>query len=517
MMKGHIALAKITGISDRYIEEVAQDMAIWTISSRHRHKNSLLAKFFGSGWGVAVICGVVALGTLFGIVMAGRNAPPMPPIAGTSAESETSIQDIITQEETENVTTSPTEAEFESPAEAETPPPPDPDAYAYLFEADYLRYEMLDDGTACITGGSQISHMTELTIPSVLPNGKPVSEVKELFNFENLQHVIVSEGITRIGDRFLMLCETLQSISIPQSLDHVGSQIIPTTAPVWQSEENYQDGVYYIDKICVSADENLSGVVSIREGTTIIAKAAFHKNANITEVILPDSIKTIQDEAFMWCYGLSRINFPEGLRFIGEECFDDAALTEVVFPESLEQIGWLAFSDCRGLERVYLSSGIKSIEGFAFQNSPIKEMHIPSVEWWCNLEVTYATSSQDADFLKSAGGIYVDGELVTDLVIPKGIQSIRKDCFLDAKTLTSVTLSTGVKEIGDFAFGGCTNLQSITLPSSIQDISHWAFDDCTALTDIYYKGSRASWQQKKLYLIFEGMGVTVHCADDDRQ
>ena len=58
--------------------------------------------------------------------------------------------------------------------------------------------------------------------------------------------------------------------------------------------------------------------------------------------------------------------------------------------------------------------------------------------------------------------LYVDGEEVTDLVIPEGVKRIEGVAFYNCTALKSVTIPSSVSNIGSSAFEGCTGLNSIT-------------------------------------------------------
>lgn len=546
-MTGQEAFRKITHISDRFIEEVAADMAMSPAPVRRKGSDrplSPLARFLNSAPGVALICGVVALGTLTAIVIAGRNADPvLPPAVTVETGQET---DMHTEPPTETSTETLTELETsaspeETQAPAETLPEPDPDTIDYLFYHDYLRYEKLDDGSVCISGGYNTDQtITELTIPATLSTGEQVSTVGALGSLKALEHVTLEEGIEVIEDGFLWNNDNVRSLSMPSTLRQVNDMFLSSFSPLYNDPDNWQDGVCYIDRLLWSTEKNLEGVVTVREGTTIIGEYAFEDQTKITEVILPDSVKTIGYWAFMSCNALEKINLPDGLTYIGEEAFYATKLTEVVLPEGLEGLYYHTFAGCSRLEKVYLSSSITFLESEAFYRSPVKELHIPSLRQWCDLEVIYETSDLSSHLLDSGPRLYVNGEPMTDLVIPEGVTAIRNECFEMCPDIKSITVPEGVTSIGEFAFSECENLESISLPStlktvgmsafqnckklvtitipasvtSLDDDFYSAFEGCTELETVYFLGTRALWNSRKLGHAFSGMSVTVYCADD---
>jgi len=83
-----------------------------------------------------------------------------------------------------------------------------------------------------------------------------------------------------------------------------------------------------------------------------------------------------------------------------------------------------------------------------------------------------------------AHNLYVNGVLVTDLVIPDGVARISEYAFYNCSGLTSVTIPDSVTIIGREAFYGCDGLSSVAIPNSVKDIGRDAFSECSALRNV---------------------------------
>jgi len=99
---------------------------------------------------------------------------------------------------------------------------------------------------------------------------------------------------------------------------------------------------------------------------------------------------------------------------------------------------------------------------------------------WCGIQF----DDSDSNPLYYAHNLYVNGQLITDLVIPKGVTSIGKSAFEGCSSLTSVTIPDSVTSIGNSAFYGCSSLTSVTIPDSVTSIHAYAFKGCSSLTSI---------------------------------
>ena len=84
---------------------------------------------------------------------------------------------------------------------------------------------------------------------------------------------------------------------------------------------------------------------------------------------------------------------------------------------------------------------------------------------------------------------------LTSISIPEGLISIDGAAFAGCSGLTSVSLPDGLTSIGQSTFYECKGLTSLSLPESLVSIGDRAFDGCSALKSVYYKGTKAEWDE----------------------
>ena len=118
-------------------------------------------------------------------------------------------------------------------------------------------------------------------------------------------------------------------------------------------------------------------------------------------------------------------------------------------------------------------------------------MHITDLEKWCKISF----KDDEANPLSFAHNLYLNNELITDLVIPGSVTSIGSYTFYGCSGLTSVTIPDSVTSIGDSAFSGCSGLTNITIPDSVTSIGNSAFYGCSALKKIIFNGTTAQWNK----------------------
>ena len=77
-----------------------------------------------------------------------------------------------------------------------------------------------------------------------------------------------------------------------------------------------------------------------------IGTIAFYENKNIQEVILPDTLRIIENNAFNLCENLEKITFPEGLERIDDNAFCNCLdLVSITVPNSIKYVGYGLFND----------------------------------------------------------------------------------------------------------------------------------------------------------------------------
>ncbi len=161
------------------------------------------------------------------------------------------------------------------------------------------------------------------------------------------------------------------------------------------------------------------------------------------------------------------------------------AIKNVVINEGVTRIGSYAFKYCNKIVNVSIPSSTTSIGIWAFdQCIGVEELHISDLTAWCTVQ--FESFASNPLYYAAKPDLYVNDELIVNLVIPEGVTSIYKHAFQHCSAQT-ITLPEGLQIIGEgnasaFAY---TTISSITIPQSVTYLGRWSFTDNDNLTDIY--------------------------------
>lgn len=200
-------------------------------------------------------------------------------------------------------------------------------------------------------------------------------------------------------------------------------------------------------------------------GLSSIGYNAFSNCNGLTSIVLPNSITSIGEYAFYGCSGLTSMStIPNTVNSIGQWAFYNcSSLTGTfVIPNSVISIGKSVFNGCSGIASLTIGNSVVSIgeEAFIGCTGLNSVYYTGNTYQWCRL---FFGSNPWTNPLCYAHNLYIDNELVTDLIIPEDITRIKEFAFHGASCLTSLTISNSVTSIGQWAFMGCSGLTTMNV------------------------------------------------------
>lgn len=215
---------------------------------------------------------------------------------------------------------------------------------------------------------------------------------------------------------------------------------------------------------------------------TAISMYAFSGRSDLASITIPSTIQSIGEDAFLECDGLKKVyvsSIEDWCKIdfsysdanplnIGADLYvDNKLVTDVTIPDGVKSIGKYAFCGYSSLKSISFPSSIRSIGASAFDDCySLDKVYATNIEDWCKIKFEDGFSNP----IFYAGKIYIDGELATDITIPKGITKICDYAFANCDTITNVVIPNSVISIGDSAFSVCYSLKNISIPNSVVNI-----------------------------------------------
>ncbi len=148
-----------------------------------------------------------------------------------------------------------------------------------------LEFTSNGDGTCAVTGCYGHFDAGGILIPPVSPEG---------------------DIVTSIGDSAFNCCDSLKSITIPDSVTSIGDDAFSS---------------------CSSLTS-----ITIPNSVTSIGNSAFSGCSSLTSIEIPNSVTSISHYAFKGCSSLTSITIPNGVTSIGRRAFCDCtSLTDITF------------------------------------------------------------------------------------------------------------------------------------------------------------------------------------------
>ena len=205
--------------------------------------------------------------------------------------------------------------------------------------------------------------------------------------------------------------------------------------------------------------------ITIPDSVTSIGRYAFAYCSSLTSITIPDSVTSIGYYAFNHCGSLANVSIGNGVNAIGSGVFAYCpSLKDFVIPNSITTIGSYAFEGSE-LNSITIPSGLQSIGMAAFTSlTSIESVYITDLKRWLNIDFDNMASNP---LYYSASNLYLNGKLVTQLIIPDGVTEIPKYAFSGYKNLTSITIPASVTSIGTEAFDECYKLIEVINNSSL--------------------------------------------------
>ena len=254
----------------------------------------------------------------------------------------------------------------------------------------------------------------------------------------------------------------------------------------------------------------------------IIPEDTLSYTYGVTGIKLAYNTTKISDWALANCYDLSTIEFNENLEYIGSYVFYGGTVSSkshfyyVYWPSNINTIQSHAFRYVI-IDNFYLGSNVTNIEDLAFYYTDVINLHIESLESW--YAINFTTSVMSTPLTGASENVYVNGVLMTDLIIDESITSISANKFYGFATsggklmfnshitfddigvgafsymkgIETIIFNDAMTYLPEGAFSGCLGLTEVVIPKNITTIESGVFAGCEDLITIRYEGTVDEW------------------------
>jgi hypothetical protein len=353
---------------------------------------------------------------------------------------------------------------------------------------------------------------------SVLPQDGSIKAIGEsAFAGCDIRSADIPEGVASIGDSAFSSCKELTSISIPSTVAEIGGCVFCGCKNLRKITVSSGNARYTDEGGCLINKQNkilVAGSMNSEIPADMvknIGTSAF-MGAEITNIVIPDGIEIIENEAFRDCASLVSVMLPKSLIAIGEDAFRGcSALKSVVYPGAPSM--WQNIRIDSGNETLTnAKNGVPNTPPYGgytprrttYGNEPPKERTPYSTYGGANTSSGYGAGSYTPgdyestrpDFGNNSFGLgaadYSEGKKQGKIVcfggieetIMYGIKEIKDGAYSGRTDIISAELPESVKAIGKNAFSGCSRLESITIPTEVTAIGERAFNGCGKLAEI---------------------------------
>lgn len=256
-----------------------------------------------------------------------------------------------------------------------------------------------DDGRCIVVNGVIMAYAPKGIVNYTTPLGAKAINGYVFMRCNELENIIISDGIEELGVDLFSSCENLRTITLPKSLKTLWSYMVhhcPNIEGFYGNPEFITD-----DHKCLIRKEPFYGNIitldyfagkgvleyAIPEGIESIECDAFISAKELTTLTIPSSLKFVRPEAFRFCDNIETL--------IGEECVSTdkkgiaigdkyyclvakKGVTTYFVPEGIKAIASEAFSECPELQEIIVNDDVEYIHSYAFAfNSNLKKVVLP--------------------------------------------------------------------------------------------------------------------------------------------
>ena len=314
------------------------------------------------------------------------------------------------------------------------------------------------------------------------------------YGCSNLQNMVIPDLVTTIGSRAFRGCSRLTEVTIGSSVTNIGIEAFygcENLKKVNASSIESWCNIHFDSPNYVTGENPVSGVSGF-SNPLIYACHLYINNQEVLDIVIPNTITTINSYAFDYCVNLRSVSIPSSVTRIENDAFLNCeSLTSIEIPNSVTSIGNWAFGYCYGLTNATIGTSVDSIGNDAF--------------YYCT-GLSSITIPNSVTFI--GDGAFSGCQGVSDILIPNSVKYIGPGAFSFC-SLLSINVEDGntvydsrnncnaiIETATNTLIAGC---QTTLIPRSVTTIAPYAFEGCQHLTNLFIPNTVTSIGVDGLY------------------
>ena len=329
----------------------------------------------------------------------------------------------------------------------------------YKLEYITLTEGLESIGEECFDG---CSRLTSVNLPYTL-----VEIGKKAFKGTGLKRVSLPRGLESLGAEAFD-GTSITTLHLPASTriedDNLGTmkKLEEITVEDGSRYYTYEDGVLYDNtgSVLLRCPAARNGAFRIPDGVEEIAWSAF-SDAQISSVTIPEGVTRIAGAAFYECTQLQAVNIPSSVKTIGNQAFYGCSRLQSVDLAYVTTLGKKAFQETQ----IALPAMLTTLNKEAFENCALTSLELPG---------RLVTIGERA-FKNNKG--------LTSVKVPDVCVTVDKEAFRDCNSLSEIDLGNGLRFLGDNALRE-TAITTLVLPETVTEVGKKVAEKCKSLTRI---------------------------------
>ena len=283
---------------------------------------------------------------------------------------------------------------------------------------------------------------------AVIPNTVTTISNNAFNGCTNLTSVTIPSSVTSIGNSAFSGCTKLNTVTVPDTVTTIGSNAFYNVLNI-----TYNGSATGSPWGALSVNGYVDGDLVYTDNTKTTLVGC---NKSVTSVVIPNTVTTINKNAFRYCDELTSVTVPASVTSIGENAFSNCPV--------------LVEFECLPTTPPTLSSyGV-------FNNTPSIIIEVPQgyADTYSSASVWSNSSTRITDGVYGIEYASTNGETVTPHTTSGFNASVLSNTY---DTVGFIRFNKAVTTIGSQSFQNCTTLASITIPNTVTSIGNQAFEN----------------------------------------